>query len=345
MGKTTTRCLHILFAFSSFFLLSQTSFAQVSSDDIPADWRTCAEGDTCVDIPISCCACDDSNYIGVNAVHADEARALNSGCEAVRCAEMMCQQVFAFCHRGRCVASHEEDGVSRDQTQIEELIGSTQRAGFVDHSLEGYMSLWAEDIRIVGARGPEAGPFDFSIGREAIATSRGLRFSVPPPPGSFFVMMTNAFEVDGDVATILIESTTTTQDSAETVAETYKLRWADGRWQAFENRWWPVRSTFGWESTVYDEAFWSTADASVESASTGSDAHAMALASAYRFSEALVAYRAITDAGSTDALAWSMRGNMAMIMGEVSDAITSFNRARELDPSAFVPTFIPAATP
>jgi len=335
--------LYALTLLFSVSLAGQVAFAQIADDDIPADWRACAEGDSCVDIPKSCCACDESEYIGVNSTYADQARALLTGCELVDCADMMCQQVFAICHRGQCVASHEEDTARLDQTVIEELIGTTQRAGFVEHDFESYMSLWADDVQIVGARGPEAGPFDFSIGREAIAATRGLRFSVPPQPGSFFIMMTNGFELEGDVATLLVESTTTTQDSSETVAELYKLRWTDGRWQAFENRWWPERSTNGRESTVHDEAHWSRVDAEVEAASDDQDARAMALANAYRFSEALVAYRAITDGGSTEALAWSMRGNMAMVVGEVEEAITSFNRARSLDSSAFVPDFIPEA--
>lgn len=308
------------------------------------EWGRCTDNSQCAQIARTCCACDESDYIGINSEHTDAVGHLQPNCEAVRCPQMMCQQTFNLCLRGQCIVSHEEDPATIDQEAVSQRVMVTQRAGIVQHRLEVYMSLWTQDAQIIGARGPEPGPYDFATGYDAIRRQRELTFAQPPGQVSAINWRTVSFSSEGDTATLTLETTVSGDGWSEVIGEIFRLRHIDGDWKAFENRWWPIAMGTGGDVTTYNEAFYAERDASAAVSLTARNWQEAVsqLTRGYRPLDAHAAAVQWTEVAPTDAYAWQQRGFAATMIGNVDDAILSFRRTQALEQGAFVPGWVPA---
>lgn len=309
---------------------------------VSPEWVACERDDDCTSVTVSCCACGSGDYIGVHRDHRGELSHLVApDCDAVRCPAMDCPRLWDSCRGGACVVQDEPSPAQIERERIELLVFNSQRAGFERHDVEAYLSIFAEDARMVAARGAQEGPYDWSMNRQAFEASRRLQLSGPAELQTMG-HESLGFDVDGDTAELRVRTTLRAEAFGEVVEEIFRLRRGDdGTWQVVENRWWPVSNDYGDGPLRHSETTWAEADAEVEAAREGSDAQVLvfALQRAYRFPEAYAVLQSLTEEADAQAHLWKDRGDMAVLTGHAEDGLAAFRRARELDPTISVPSY------
>jgi hypothetical protein len=237
------------------------------------------------------------------------------------------------------VAAADQD----EAAAVARLVQETQRAGFERHDFDKYMTLWADDAKIIVARGEKPGRHDLTLSRAQIEATRRVLFRADPPKDVKMTFANVRPEVDGDSATVRYRTTIGIKDYVETVAEVFRLRKKDGHWQAVENRAWPIETRNGDETTRYNAETWQRLDGEVAKHENEPPKLLPALMDAWRFIDAHAAAKKWTGQDKDKPEAWLWRGLGGMAAGDATDAMTSFDKALALDPKSVVPDYVRAA--
>ena len=236
----------------------------------------------------------------------------------------------------------DEDETTIVRAEVEERVTTTQRAGFVNHDLETYMSLWAPDIQVIRGRRPAPGPHDWTLDFASLQQTRALMFSVPPGQTTSYSSRTVAFSLEGDTAVIQLE-TTVIEQYQHVDGGIFRLRKVGEQWVVFEYRWWPISETRGSMVSTYDDQLWAEEDRMVElGRADRSDLDTQtALDAGYRIPEAYELAVTWTEEEPRFGHAWLIRGRFAMELGRAQDAITSYRQARRFGMADHVPAYVP----
>jgi tetratricopeptide (TPR) repeat protein len=229
--------------------------------------------------------------------------------------------------------------------RITGLVQEAQRAGFAKHDFKQYMTMWADDAKIIVGRFDKPDANDTTYNRTQIEATRGTLFRASAAKDASLSFTNIRPEVDGDQATLKYRSTYRIGDTVETFEEVFRLRRKDGAWTAFENRAWPVETRYGDTVTRYSPETWKALDAEVKKQQERGDiaAQVSALFDAWRFKDAHALARKWTEQAENELTAWLFRGGAAMSAGDAEDALASFNKALTIDPKAQVPEYVHAA--
>jgi hypothetical protein len=241
------------------------------------------------------------------------------------------------------LASHVVAVDKDEAAAVARLVQETQRAGFERHEFDKYMTLWADDAKIIVARSEKPGRHDMTLSRAQIEATRRVMFRADPPKDSKMTFANVRPEVDGDSATVRYRSTIGSKEYVETVDEVFRLRKKDGRWQAFENRAWPIETRNGDETTKYNAETWQRLDAEAAKHEKDPSKLLPALMDAWRFPDAHAAAKKWTGQEKDKSEAWLWRGLSGMAAGDATDALNSFDKVLALDPKAVVPDYLHAA--
>lgn len=217
-------------------------------------------------------------------------------------------------------------------------------AGHTHADLAAYLDLWTDDAQLVSARGPGSGPFDRVMTAAQNAATARQRFRRRPSPQPSVLFGDPTVELDGSEAILRVDTTVRWGPDTVLVArEEYRLRRRDGRWRVHHNRYWPLHKRIDGEETRYDEMTWAALDSRVAMVRAAGDPRGLTLAlyNADRWAEAYRIIRGVTERPGAEALDWSMRGSLAMSLGDVPDALESMRRARALDLEITLPYWAP----
>jgi tetratricopeptide (TPR) repeat protein len=239
---------------------------------------------------------------------------------------------------GLTEAADEAEAISR-------LVQESQRAGFERHDFDKYMAIWSDDAKIILGRSEKPDAHDTTYTRAQIAATRRTRFRADASKDFKLTFANVRPEIDGDQATLKYRSTYRTAEIVETLDEVFRLRKKDGNWKVFENRAWPVETHYGDKVTRYNAETWKALDTEVKKQEERSDLARQvgALFDAWRFKDAHALARKWTEQMKDEPNAWLFRGSAAMIAGDATDALASFDKALALDPNAEVPDYVRAA--
>ena len=229
---------------------------------------------------------------------------------------------------------------AEDVAAIKSVVFDAQRAGFIRHDVDAYMAQWTDDATQVSARAEQPGPYDFRMTRAQIEATKRLRFD-----GSSIINAIEfrdpKIEVDGDGAVMHVVSQVGMMDSSETVGEIYKLRRTPEGWRVHENRFWTISNMQHGEVVQWTPERYAALDERVERERADGDTYELgiALMEAQRYPEAYAAFKQVTEAQDVEAYDWVMRAQLAMLVGEVEDALASYAAALALDASMPVPAY------
>lgn len=222
---------------------------------------------------------------------------------------------------------------------VARLVQESQRAGFERHDFDKYLTLWADDAKVIVGRSEKPGAHDTTISRAQIEATRRVLFRAEPPKEVKLTFANVRPEIDGDQATVRYRSTLRTKETEETVDEIFRLRKKDGRWKAFENRAWPVEARYGDKTTKYNAETWQALDAEVKRQEKDLAKRVPALLDAWRFAEAHATAKKWTEQAKDELDAWFYRGITAMAAGEAADGLASFDKVLAIDPKYPVPDY------
>src|SRR5688572_13481058 len=201
---------------------------------------------------------------------------------------------------------------------VKKAVLGPQEAGWGRHDFKTYMTQWADDAKMVVARGPKADKRDITFSRKQIEATRRLLFSVRPLPGQKVVFENVQVKVKEEQAEVSLRNTVHFGADYEVADELYRLRKTADGWKVYLNRGWVVKSRQGDNETTYDAAKWKmldeVADDKARSDKRGHEA-ALALMAAYRFPEAHALLKKVTARDDATAADWVARGHAAMTAG------------------------------
>ena len=229
--------------------------------------------------------------------------------------------------------------------QIADFVLESQVAGVRDRDAKAYMSIWADDAKLIIGRSKKTGPHDVTINRTQLAQMSRAKSSAGPDKTLKMTHEKVRVKISGDKAVLKCQTHILAPDYFQIMQEVFKLRKTEKGWRVYENRAWPVLVKRGAKRTIYNAAKWKELDAAVDR--TRDEVNPWewlaALADAWRFKEAYVQSKELTEEYESQPVAWLWRGHMAMLLGHTKDALDSFQRSLALDPETPVPDYAKAA--
>lgn len=242
------------------------------------------------------------------------------------------------------VPSSAADAKDEEAKEIARLVQESQRSGRERGDGVGFMAIWSHDAKLIAARSEKPGQFDSEITYSQLEALSRLKCGVGlPVPKDVKYEFTNVnVDISGDKAVLRYRSLLKQNGGTASTDEIYRLRKIDGKWKAYENRFWPAELRSADMTTEYNAATWEKLDAEVEKQKQNKNVlqQTIALLDAWRFPEAHMAAKKLTQEKKEDAVAWVVRGHAALTIADAKDALESFKRALQIDPKADVPPFI-----
>ena len=214
------------------------------------------------------------------------------------------------------------------------MIQESQKAGFEKHDLKEYLAIWSDDAKLIEGRSEKPDKYDTALTRAQIEATRKLLFAVPPPKGIKMEFENVKTEVKGDEATVRYRTTLREPKQSMTVDEVFRLRRKDGKWKVFENRSWPVEYRGSDFIETFEAGTWKALDEQASRAAAAGDlgGQLTPLIKGMRFAEAHALAKKWTEKEGKFTQPWLARGQAAMQVGDVADAVASFKKALEIDP-------------
>jgi len=255
----------------------------------------------------------------------------------------ICFALSFLCSTGFGTPSRAGDTEDAEAAAIVKMVQKSQRSGVVRRDLAGYMAIWTADGKIVLARSEKPGKYQTVMTRPQFEALGRLRYRGPRPERE--LEFTNErVDISGDRAVLRYRSLLKEGGRVVIADEIFRLRKSNGKWAVYENRCWPVETRVAGETTHYTAATWKKRDAAVERHRQNNDLFRLtiALMNAWRFGEAHSVAKQLTQQSPDEALAWVLRGHAAISVADVEDAVTSFNRALQIDENVEVPAYIRA---
>jgi hypothetical protein len=233
---------------------------------------------------------------------------------------------------------------NKEATEIEAIKASfvdADEAGWLHQDLDSYMDAWADDARLIIARGEDSGPYDVTSDRQTIQAVHKMVFQAIFGAGLRIDYKKLDVALAGETATIKRSTVVRFSGGYETWGGIVDMRKDAGGWKAFKSRSWIVNKKQGQDLTTFDADTWKRLDAEVEKRRVEGDLHKLAQAffDAYRFAEAHQVAKELTSKTDSPASDWTLRGSFALRAGDPSDAIAAFKKALSLDPNAPIPPY------
>jgi len=236
------------------------------------------------------------------------------------------------------------DSEAEEAAAIIKLVQEAQRAAALRHDQAKAEAIWAADAKLIGARTEKPDECDTVMTRSQSEALARLISPGAPPEGLTFEFTNERVQISGNRAVLRYRGTRESKDVLRVSDEIFRLRKIDGRWEVYENRFWPVETRFGEKTTKYNAKTWKALDAEVDRKRQQKDlfGEAFSLMHAWRFKEGHATAKKVTEQSGDDALNWILRGHAAVAAADAADALTSFSRALQIDEKADVPDYIRA---
>jgi len=231
---------------------------------------------------------------------------------------------------------------NQDEAMIQQMVYESQEAGINHHDYDAYMSIWAKEAKIVGGRGPVPGPYDTTLSREQFSILRRIQYSTKPSLDGRLVWTNPRVKVEGLRATLSVNVMVSVAGFRESVSERYLLEKRAEGWKVVQNRWWVLGWQVGADKFVYSAEEWKELDRVVEEERVRGESLELvrAFTSAFRLTEAWDLLDRLCLSTPRDAGVWMERGFLGMRIGKGKDALSSFQKARDLDPSVSLPKYV-----
>ena len=231
---------------------------------------------------------------------------------------------------------------NQDEAAIQQRVYESQEAGMIHHDYDAYMSIWAKGAKIVGGRGADSDPHDITLSRDQFSMIRRLQYSVRPDPKRRLVWTHPQVKVEGNRATLSVDVTVSSPGGWEKVSELYSLEKRGESWKVVENRWWMMGWKYGSNESIFSEEKWKELDQVVQRERERGESLELvrAFTAAFRLKEAWELLDRLCLSIPRDAGIWIERGYLGMRIGKGKDALSSFQKARDLDPSASLPNYV-----
>lgn len=214
--------------------------------------------------------------------------------------------------------------------EVRDALLSTVRAALTDLDVERYVAGWVPEGESVGGRGPERGPYDLQLDLRRIRAMRGMAAGRDPK---------RRVEVEGeqvllqrDRATVSWVLNAHAGSSSDSFGERYELVRTDRAWKIVRYRYWPIAHTEDGERFEFGSLWFAAADAAVEAVRAQGDRRQLVwkLFGAYRFLEALDEARRLTTSEPLEPWNWSIRAQLARLVGEGDEAESCFREQERL---------------
>ena len=152
------------------------------------------------------------------------------------------------------------------------------------------MAIWAPDAKLIAGRSATPDKYDSERTRPQIEAVGRLKYAsgLPAPKDVKFDFDNVHVDVAGNMAVLRYRSILKQDGAAGISDEIYKLRKVEGKWQVYENRFWPVEIRSADRIIKYSAATWERLDAAVDKQKQDKDmlGETIALLQAWRPQEA-----------------------------------------------------------
>lgn len=231
---------------------------------------------------------------------------------------------------------------SEEETAIIKLVQESQKAGREKGDAAKWLAPWAKDAKLIGGRTEKVGMYDLVLTWPQIKASAELRYCGPSPKDVSMTFENVQVQINGNQAVLRYRSVLKSPKSLGKADEIFLLRKTKTGWEIYENRYWPVSFVLNEEETTYDAKTWQEFDAQAEKFRQKKDLFALTttLIVGYRDAEAHVVTKQLTQARPQDPDAWVLRGDAAVLVGDIKDALDSYQQALTLDPDVDLPDYV-----
>jgi WD40 repeat protein len=229
-----------------------------------------------------------------------------------------------------------------DEEAIKALVIRSEEDGWMRHHLADYLAAHTDDVRVCSGRGEQPGPHDIVLDRRQLEAVRRVQFQGPPAAPTVRASYEDMdVHVQDRQAELSCRDVVHFGDDYQAYGCRFHLQRTAAGWRIDGVRFWPLEEKLGGQHTVYAAATWAKRDVEVDRLAKSDDLlpRIRALKQARRLAEAHALACQFTDRERTRALAWSLRGEMALEIGETADAQSAFQKALALDPGVDVPWY------
>lgn len=239
---------------------------------------------------------------------------------------------------GHLVKPQPEDAIAR-------TVIDAEKAGWIQHDVAAYFSLWAEDASYTEGRNETPGPYDIPLKRAGWEALRRVVWADKLPAGAGASFENVSVERSSNEAIVRFRRTSFYPDGFSCWEHQDRLRSTNRGWKVYAGRYWPSRRDNGNISVVFRPSTWQAMDAKIEVLRTENKTAELLdlLVAASREVEAHKMAQEITQRPGATAKDWVQRSQMALNANNAEDALASCRRARQLDPSVEVPPEIAKA--
>ncbi|MBN1910407.1 MAG: hypothetical protein JW818_11755 [Pirellulales bacterium] len=229
----------------------------------------------------------------------------------------------------------------KEADAIIKMVQDSQRKGVMGRDRKAFLSIWAEDARLISGRSEKPGKYDRVMTRKQLEQCSKITMSGPPRKGRMDFENTRVTIADGK-ARFTYRCSLSVPDHLDIIDEVFLLRKTKDGWTVYENRCRLVEVHHGSEVTQYTPETWKALDDQVTEARKQGNPRWLigALLKSRRLPEAYTELKKLTENEPDNAMDWVMRGHTAMSTVHFDDAVASFKKALELNPTAEVPDSI-----
>lgn len=212
-------------------------------------------------------------------------------------------------------------------TEVVNLLNSAQRAYLEQGDVKPFANLLSPGAKITASRMRALGPYDSRFTKERLihiyewATRNEERFSAR--------FVTIKAQVTGNAADVEIRLETEAKGIKSWFGQTFRLVKQDGLWQVVAFRYWPINPETRQDFTM---DFFGEMDRSVEEDLRNRDYRNATyhLFVGYRFDDAAMFGRTLTETDPQDVWAWEMRAKASAMIGDKNDAENASEMVRKL---------------
>lgn len=215
--------------------------------------------------------------------------------------------------------------------EVVSLLNSAQRAYLEHADPKPFANLLSPEAKIIAARLEAPGMFDARFTKERLvriyewATRNEDRFAAK--------FITIKAQVTGNSADVEMRLETESNAVKSWFGQTFRLVKFDGVWQIVRFRYWPINPQ---TQRDFSEEYFAEMDRLAEEDLRNGDYRNATyhLFVGYRFDDAAMFGRTLTDADPNDAWAWEMRAKASAMIGDKVDAEKASEMTRRLKASA-----------
>lgn len=212
-------------------------------------------------------------------------------------------------------------------SEVVNLLNAAQRAYLEQGDVKPFAKLLSPEAKITASRMRAFGPYDSRFTKERLvhiyewATRNEERLSAR--------FVTIKAQVIGNAADVEIRLETEAKDIKSWFGQTFRLVNQDGLWQIVAFRYWPINPETQQDFTM---DFFGEMDRSVEEDLRNKDYRNATyhLFVGYRFDDAAMFGRTLTETDPEDVWAWEMRAKASAMIGDKNDAEKASEMVRKL---------------